>query len=145
MENSGLNLTGLMHAVPASLKDKYVIRFTVTSPRTTVEDVERDWNIIQTIANDSTPKGKERVKLKGTVIHFHYGSTREECSQLILYADIKEQNRHFGTSLLLANIGPNTAMTPKFINSSHAALLENVQIEQDIQTKLKHTSSERTS
>ena len=61
-----------------------------------------------------------------------------------MYADIKEQNRHFGTSLLLANIGPNTAMTPKFINSSHAALLENVQIEQDIQTKLKHTSSETT-
>ena len=59
------------------------------------------------------------------------------------FTDIKEQNRHFGTSLLLANIGPNTAMTPKFINSSHAALLENVQIEQDIQTKLKHTSSEK--
>ena len=65
---SRLHHTGLMHAVPASLKDKYVIRFTLTSPRTTVEDVERDWNIIQTIANDSTPKGKERVKLKGTVI-----------------------------------------------------------------------------
>ena len=63
--------------------------------------------------------------------------------RLIFVTDIKEQNRHFGTSLLLANIGPNTAMTPKFINSSHAALLENVQIEQDIQTKLKHTSSEK--
>ena len=74
----GLNLTGLMHAVPASLKDKYVIRFTVTSPRTTVEDVERDWNIIQTIANDSTPKGKERVKLKGTVIRYHHAFAREE-------------------------------------------------------------------
>ena len=72
-----LNLTGLMHAVPASLKDKYVIRFTVTSPRTTVEDVERDWNIIQTIANDSTPKGKERVKLKGTVIRIHNASAVE--------------------------------------------------------------------
>lgn len=63
-----LRHTGLMHAVPASLKDKYVIRFTVTSPRTTVEDIERDWNIIQTIANDSTPKGKERVMLKGTIV-----------------------------------------------------------------------------
>ena len=62
-----------------------------------------------------------------------------------MFADIKEQNRHFGTSLLLANIGPNTAMTPKFINSSHAALLENVHIEQDIQTKLKHTSSKTIS
>ena len=67
-----------MHAVPASLKDKYVIRFTVTSPRTTVEDVERDWNIIQTIANDSTPKGKERVKLKGTMIPFHNASAVEK-------------------------------------------------------------------
>ena len=57
--------TGLMHAVPASLKEKYVIRFTVTSPRTTVEDIERDWSIIQTVVNDSAPKGKERVKLKG--------------------------------------------------------------------------------
>ena len=130
-----------MHAVPASLKDKYVIRFTVTSPRTTVEDVERDWNIIQTIANDSTPKGKERVKLKGALINCFNNAT--EINQLIFLTDIKEQNRHFGTSLLLANIGPNTAMTPKFINSSHAALLENVQIEQDIQTKLKHTSSEK--
>ena len=134
-----------MHAVPASLKDRYVIRFTVTSPRTTVEDVERDWSIIQTIANDSAPKGKERVKLKGTLSNcFSNNATeRNVLDKLIFLADIKEQNRHFGTSLLLANIGPNTAMTPKFINSSHAALLENVQIEQDIQTKLKHTSSEK--
>ena len=54
-----------MHAVPASLKEKYVIRFTVTSQRTTIEDIERDWSIIQTVVNDSAPKGKERVKLKG--------------------------------------------------------------------------------
>ena len=39
-----------MHAVPASLKGKYVIRFTVTSPRTTVADIERDWNLIRDTA-----------------------------------------------------------------------------------------------
>ena len=36
-----------MHAVPASLKGKYVIRYTVTSPRTTLNDIGRDWEIIQ--------------------------------------------------------------------------------------------------
>ena len=34
-----------MHAVPASLKGQYVIRFTVTSPRTTANDIARDWQV----------------------------------------------------------------------------------------------------
>ena len=32
--------------VPASLKGKYVIRFTVTSQKTTEEDIAKDWSII---------------------------------------------------------------------------------------------------
>ena len=38
---------GKMHAVPASLKGQYVIRFTVTSPRTTANDIARDWQLIR--------------------------------------------------------------------------------------------------
>ena len=34
-------------------------------------------------------------------------------------------NSNFGTSLLLANIGPNSPMTPKIVNGSYAALFEN--------------------
>ena len=41
-----------MHAVPASLKGKYVIRFTVTSQRTTVQDVARDWELISDTATE---------------------------------------------------------------------------------------------
>ena len=41
-----------MHAVPASLKGKYVIRFTVTSPRTTLDDLTRDWNLIRDTATE---------------------------------------------------------------------------------------------
>ena len=41
-----------MHAVPASLKGKYVIRFTVTSPRTTLEDITRDWYLIRDTATE---------------------------------------------------------------------------------------------
>ena len=57
-----------MHAVPASLKGKYVIRFTVTSQRTTVQDVARDWELISDTATEleggeveHTPK---RIPLK---------------------------------------------------------------------------------
>lgn len=40
-------------------------------------------------------------------------------------AEIKEKNPNFGTSLLLANIGPNSAMSPKIVNGSFAALFDN--------------------
>ena len=45
-------LIGKMHAVPSSLKGKYVIRFTVTSQRTTLEDVTRDWWLIRDTATE---------------------------------------------------------------------------------------------
>ncbi len=44
-----------------------------------------------------------------------------------LCADIKERNQSFGTSLLLANIGPNSPMTPKIVNGSHLALFDHQQ------------------
>ena len=45
-----LNKSGKIHMVPASLKGKYVIRFTVTSQYTTNQDIERDWKIISDTA-----------------------------------------------------------------------------------------------
>ncbi|XP_066968853.1 aromatic-L-amino-acid decarboxylase isoform X3 [Macrobrachium rosenbergii] len=65
-----MNSEGKVHCVPASLKGKYVIRFTVTSQYTTVEDLTRDWSIIRTTASEilsQTPAGEEhrtRVFLK---------------------------------------------------------------------------------
>lgn len=47
-----LNSRGKIHCVPASLKGKYVIRFTVTSPRTTVEDIITDWKEIVTVTEE---------------------------------------------------------------------------------------------
>nr|BAQ94593.1 histidine decarboxylase [Ambigolimax valentianus] len=45
-----LNKQGLIHMVPASLKGKYVIRFTVTSQFTTEADIDRDWKLITDMA-----------------------------------------------------------------------------------------------
>jgi histidine decarboxylase len=64
-----LNHRGNLHAVPASLKGKYVIRFTVTSTHTTLDDIIKDWNEIRTVATDilaeCNVKIDKRVPLKG--------------------------------------------------------------------------------
>lgn len=66
-----LNHRGRLHAVPASLKGKYVIRFTVTSTHTTSDDIIKDWNEIRSVASDileeSNAKIDKRVPLKGKI------------------------------------------------------------------------------
>ncbi|CAO1398756.1 unnamed protein product [Diamesa serratosioi] len=97
-----LNHRGNQHAVPASLKGKYVIRFTVTSTRTTNDDIIKDWNEIRLVAGDILEecdvKIDKRVPLKET----------------------REKNEAFGSSLLLAN----SPMSPKIVNGSFAAIFD---------------------
>ncbi|XP_061381414.1 histidine decarboxylase isoform X5 [Danaus plexippus] len=47
-----LNARGYLHAVPACFKGVYVIRFTVTSQRTTNQDILDDWTEIKTVASE---------------------------------------------------------------------------------------------
>lgn len=65
-----LNSRRNIHLVPASLKGKYVIRFTVTSQRTTLEDIIRDWKEIKNVATDilleASEVRKPKVPLAGT-------------------------------------------------------------------------------
>ncbi|XP_029814546.1 histidine decarboxylase isoform X2 [Manacus vitellinus] len=42
-----LSSSGRLFLIPATIHDKFIIRFTVTSQFTTREDILRDWNIIQ--------------------------------------------------------------------------------------------------
>lgn len=66
-----LNHRGRLHAVPASLKGKYVIRFTVTSTHTTNDDIIKDWSEIRSVASDileeCNAKLDKRVPLKGEI------------------------------------------------------------------------------
>uniref|UniRef100_A0A8W7PZQ6 Histidine decarboxylase n=1 Tax=Anopheles coluzzii TaxID=1518534 RepID=A0A8W7PZQ6_ANOCL len=99
-----LNQRGHMHAVPASLKGRYVIRFTVTSTYTTNDDILSDWNEIRTVTTELLSDlniqqvDKQRVSLK----------------------DTREKNEAFGSSLLLAN----SPMSPKIVNGSFAAIFD---------------------
>ncbi|KAL9707099.1 hypothetical protein quinque_010617 [Culex quinquefasciatus] len=99
-----LNHRGNMHAVPASLKGKYVIRFTVTSTYTNNEDILKDWNEIRLVTSELLQEldvkiaDRSRVPLK----------------------DTREKNEAFGSSLLLAN----SPMSPKIVNGSFAAIFD---------------------
>ncbi|XP_037903093.1 histidine decarboxylase isoform X2 [Hermetia illucens] len=99
-----MNQRGHLHCVPASLKGKYVIRFTVTSTRTTNDDILSDWAEIRQITTEILEElninlsDRAKVPLK----------------------DIREKNDTFGSSLLLAN----TPMSPKIVNGSFAAIFD---------------------
>ena len=95
-----INSGGLIHCVPASIKGKYIIRFTVTASSTNTDDINRDWKIIQTTAGqilspfDSLSPQERRNKMKN------------------LHDD-------FRMSLVLSN----TPHSPCLINGSFAAIL----------------------
>ncbi|XP_045487266.1 aromatic-L-amino-acid decarboxylase isoform X1 [Pieris rapae] len=109
-----LNARGYIHAVPACFKGVYVIRFTVTSQRTTNQDILDDWNEIKTVASE--------------ILIDVFGS---ECGNIavpkkprITLKDTRELNATFGTSLLLAN----SPMSPKIVNGTHVAICDYEQV-----------------
>ncbi|CAF1006273.1 unnamed protein product [Adineta steineri] len=95
-----INSGGQIHCVPASIKGKYIIRFTVTATSTNSDDINRDWKIIQAAASkilrplDSLTPQERRNKMKN------------------LHDD-------FRMSLVLSN----TPHSPCLINGSFAAIL----------------------
>ncbi|EFX79676.1 hypothetical protein DAPPUDRAFT_304481 [Daphnia pulex] len=113
-----INTSGKLHCVPAALKGNYVIRFTVTSSHTKLTDIERDWEIIKSIAaitgDDEAVAGVPRSKTNKMPL----AETRK--------------NKNFGTSLLLAN----RPMSPKIINGSFAAIFDNDDVLFDLARKI---------
>ncbi|XP_046743090.1 histidine decarboxylase isoform X2 [Diprion similis] len=102
-----MNSRGRVHCVPAALHGKYVIRFTVTSTRTTGDDILRDWTEIRGTASEilGTMNGSPaRVKVS--------------------LAETRQKNENFGSSLLLAN----SPMSPKIVNGSFAAIYDTADV-----------------
>lgn len=63
-----LNSRGNIHCVPAALKHKYVIRFTVTSQFTTNEDIVLDWMEIKTVAGEILADVQDELKPRTKVL-----------------------------------------------------------------------------
>ncbi|XP_047513450.1 aromatic-L-amino-acid decarboxylase isoform X2 [Pieris napi] len=109
-----LNARGYIHAVPACFKGVYVIRFTVTSQRTTNQDILDDWNEIKTVASE----------ILVDVFGSECGNIAVPKKPRITLKDTRELNATFGTSLLLAN----SPMSPKIVNGTHAAICDYEQV-----------------
>lgn len=97
-----LNYRGNQHCVPSSLKGQYVIRFTITSTHTTLDDIVKDWmeirQVTSLVLDEMNITISNRVYLKET----------------------KEKNESFGSSLLLSN----SPLSPKVVNGSFAAIFD---------------------
>ncbi|XP_046350284.1 histidine decarboxylase-like isoform X1 [Haliotis rufescens] len=112
-----LNKSGKLHMVPAALKEKYVIRFTVTSQYTTDDDLERDWVVIRETATRVLADEDEVPEVKKEILQT---AAPEKQRQVIMRVpSIKRKD--FGMSLILSNV----PMSPKFINGSFAAIFDN--------------------
>ncbi|XP_068621960.1 aromatic-L-amino-acid decarboxylase [Battus philenor] len=109
-----LNARGYIHAVPACFKSVYVIRFTVTSQRTTNQDILDDWNEIKTVA----------AEILTDVFGSEYGNVVVPKKPRISLKETRELNATFGTSLLLAN----SPMSPKIVNGTHVAICDYEQV-----------------
>ncbi|XP_041988627.1 histidine decarboxylase-like isoform X1 [Aricia agestis] len=109
-----LNARGYIHAVPACFKGVYVIRFTVTSQRTTNQDILDDWNEIKTVASEIL------VDMFGS----ENGNIATVKKPRISLKETRELNATFGTSLLLAN----SPMSPKIVNGTHVAICDYEQV-----------------
>ncbi|CAH1788310.1 unnamed protein product [Owenia fusiformis] len=134
-----LNSSGKLHAVPASFKGKYVIRFTVTSQYTTEKDIERDFKIIKEtarkiIAVESSSEEEDDIENE-----IENGTWRQQPTQRSKIGEIRREGlkhakKDFGVSLILSNV----PMSPRFINGSFAALFENNDIMKEITKHLKN-------
>lgn len=109
--------------VPASLKGRYVIRFTVTSQYTRPEDIIRDWTIIRRTADEVL---SEETNGEATASELQAEEDEEEEEEEVEDSLRRKRDRlrrkDFGLSLILSNV----PMSPKFINGSFAALFDSV-------------------
>ncbi|KRJ98598.1 histidine decarboxylase isoform X2 [Drosophila yakuba] len=97
-----LNHRGNLHCIPSSLKGQYVIRFTITSTHTTLDDIVKDWMEIRQVA--STVLEEMNITI----------------SNRVYLKETKEKNEAFGSSLLLSN----SPLSPKVVNGSFAAIFD---------------------
>ncbi|XP_017839388.1 histidine decarboxylase isoform X4 [Drosophila busckii] len=97
-----LNHRGNQHCIPSSLKGQYVIRFTITSTHTTLDDIVKDWLEIRQVA---------------TLVLDEMNIT---IANRVYLKDTKEKSEAFGSSLLLSNC----PLSPKVVNGSFAAIFD---------------------
>lgn len=108
-----LNKSGKLFVIPATIQEKLIIRFTVTSQFTTREDIQQDWALIQqTAVNVSSPSlliPEEKAPIPNQLIHAGIPppifAEKKEKGKMVPFARITTQPRRgsLNSSLSLLN------------------------------------------
>ena len=114
-----INKDGRLHVVPASIKDKYIIRFTVTSYYTTEEDIKRDWSIIKSSADLILRKAQFSQPLR---------------------IDPDNIDERFQSSLVLSN----APQTPKIVNASFVAFFPDLDLKYELAKEMTSRSYDQS-
>ena len=76
-----------LHCVPANLRGTFVIRFVVTSPQTTDADIERDWEIIETLAKpiiERSTQMQDKASILESMMQLNNNNVNESALSLLL-------------------------------------------------------------
>ncbi|KAL3309162.1 hypothetical protein Ciccas_012292, partial [Cichlidogyrus casuarinus] len=128
-----INGQGLIHMVPAKFRDRYTLRFVITSPKTTFKNVEHDWKIIQGWAKILMSKIKALIpsqpSLKGAMSDIV--EDREDAfypsspyHKRVLFKLTRFQSPFELHSLLMSNVTSKESMS-KIVNGSFSATIDN--------------------
>ncbi|KAG0711054.1 Tyrosine decarboxylase [Chionoecetes opilio] len=91
---SSINASGKLHMVPASLNDKYVIRFCVCRQTATEEDIDYAWEVIKQFASDVLETVPEILEISNQGPHSRV-SLAKPPAQIIDLRIFVRRNIHF--------------------------------------------------
>ncbi|XP_059085402.1 aromatic-L-amino-acid decarboxylase-like isoform X2 [Tigriopus californicus] len=114
---SAINASGKLHMVPASVNDKYVIRFCVCAPNATDEDIEYAWRTIAKMATDVLEKmeimGDDMVRIKTEEGEEGDNFERENSAQKV--EDKPKHNIKYKRSFFVRMVSDPKIYNPKIV------------------------------
>ncbi|XP_053642380.1 aromatic-L-amino-acid decarboxylase [Cherax quadricarinatus] len=134
---SSINASGKLHMVPASLNDKYVIRFCVCRQTATDEDIEYAWNVITDFATDIQDE-IEKIQIEETIENEEELEKKEEKNLEItddvlqMLEEKSKKSLRYKRSFFVRMVSDPKIYNPKIVRSLPST------------SKRRHTTSETT-
>ncbi|XP_045623400.1 aromatic-L-amino-acid decarboxylase [Procambarus clarkii] len=121
---SSINASGKLHMVPASLNDKYVIRFCVCRQTATDEDIDHAWNVITQFATNiqdiMAAELVERNEMEDTVENKEKAEKEAEENTEDVFRMLDEKNKkslRYKRSFFVRMVSDPKIYNPKIVRS----------------------------
>uniref|UniRef100_A0A6A7FSH7 Tyrosine decarboxylase-like n=2 Tax=Hirondellea gigas TaxID=1518452 RepID=A0A6A7FSH7_9CRUS len=115
---SSINASGRLHMVPASLGDKYVIRFCVCAQNATDDDIEYAWNVIAEFATDLKELMAEDAITRKDIKKGDVKVEEENTDEVFQMVDRKNRRSlRYKRSQFVRMVSDNNIYNPKIVRS----------------------------